>query len=170
MRFGFVSEGEWVARCVLADSSRWSAQRFYMHAFALPLFLPTDVVYLTYGERINRGYWERVDEELVAAVEQQLPKLNQIATLDGLVEHAADWSINIRDAELRLSVAAIWRNEEMVEEVRAVLKTRSEPEYDWVREVEERCANLLHTIDSQGFGRAVEVLASRRSGVLALLD
>jgi hypothetical protein len=169
MKFGFVSEGEWVARCIMADSSRWSKTSIYVHGFVMPLFVPREYIYMSYGARVGGKLWENVDEELFLAVERELPELNRLATLEGLVECAHLWRRSIRDAELRLCVATIWRNDEMVQEVGDVLEARGEPDRDWVREVESRCAALLKVIDSEGFEAAEAVLAARRPAVLALL-
>jgi hypothetical protein len=170
MTFGFVSEGEWVARCILADSSRWSAVRVYVHAFAMPLFLPRAAIEMYRGVRVGGSFWEKVDEELFAAIEREMPALNRLATLDGLVKFAGEkWRINISEAEFRLCVATIWRNKQMVEEVGSVLRARGEPEDDSIREVEERCAALLQIIEAEGFEAAEAVLAARRPSVLGLL-
>ena len=91
---------------------------------------------MNYRVRVGSRYWETVDEELVSAVEQELPALNQLATLEGLAQRATHWRVNIHETELRLCIAAIWRNDRMVEEAKTVLETR-EPGTGWVREAEQ---------------------------------
>jgi hypothetical protein len=171
IRFGFVSEGDWIARCIFADSSRWSAARIRIHLFPLPLFVPAPGLSMGRGFRLDEGkLWEIVDEELFGAIERALPELDRLATLESLVEQEDKWEINIYQAELRLCVGVIWRDHAMVDDVRRVLQAPAESEDEFIDGARERCASLVETIDSDGFDVAERLLAARRSDVLALLD
>lgn len=167
MRWGFVREEQWVAKAISADTSSFSAERFYVHAFVVPLFIPTEYVHFTYGFRVGKG-WDRVDGDLVRAVVDALPRLDAIATLPGLADVASDWEVNIRDAELQLAIGVI-QDDHATFAAMAELLPDWQVEVDWETEILERCRTFVALVDADGFEAGKQELASRRPDVLQLL-
>ena len=48
IRFGFARQREWTTECLRYDSSS-SSTDFYLNAFVLPRFIPSDFVDISYG-------------------------------------------------------------------------------------------------------------------------
>lgn len=168
MRFGFVQEEQWLAKCIYADSSGFKAERFFVHAFVMPLFIPTDHLNLTYGFRVG-SYWEQVDDGLTGAVKEALPRLDAIATLSGLADLANDWTVNVRDAEVQLCISVLQTDETTFAGMEKVL-TQWRPQQDWETEVLERSKAVMATVETGGFEKAKHELAGRRQQVLRVLQ
>lgn len=167
MRFGFVREAEWLAEGIYADSSAFRDDSFFVHAFVLPLFIPTEHVNLTYGFRIG-AQWEVVDNRLVQAVTDSLPRLHQLGTLTGLVGLAQNWQGNVRHAELRLCVAVLDGDEVAIDTMISLLRTWR-PQQQWEIDVLARSRALAELVENQGLEEASRELAARRTGVLEVL-
>lgn len=163
---GFIRRREWVVECIYADSSGYSARAFYLEAFALPLFVPTDHLYFNYGRRVGRR-WEAVTDDLVRAVEASLPMLEESATLDGLLQSAARPQVDLHHAEIHFCVALICDHLEdfhrLAEEIAAWSVERV-----WERPIIERCAALTEAVSAEGLDAGTQVLRERAPGVLAL--
>jgi hypothetical protein len=167
IKFGFSRVHEWIAECVAADTSAFSANAFYVQAFALPRFVPTDHLYFDYGFRIG-GRWERVSPELVGEVRRALPRLSELATLDGLLAATAQWKLNLYHAEVRLGIAVLREDVVVFDSTRATIATWT-PTLAWEPEVMSRCATLAGAVDRGGFPAGLAELKGRRSEVDRLL-
>jgi len=168
MRFGLVQEGAWLAKGIYADSSAFRGDRFFIHAFVLPLFVPTDHLQLTYGFRVG-SQWEAVDASLLRAVVEALPHLDSLATLPALSDMAHDWRVNIRHAELRLCIALIEGDEPTFNEMATVVR-KWRPQHEWEADVIDRSLSFVATFEDQGRDGAEQVLAARRQAVLEILQ
>lgn len=162
---GFVREGEWVAECFFADSSAFSKDFFYLEAFALPLFVPTDYLYFNYGFRV--GGYEAVTKDVVTGVRKASDRLAKMATLDGL-EKSASNDLEIRTWELKM-YSAILRNkldraQELSETINGWKIERA-----WEAEVVERAAKIAALLRGGGRPTALEGLARNRDAVRELL-
>lgn len=166
-RRGFVRRHEWVAECVHADSSSHSRTAFYVHAFALPLFVPTDHLYFSYGERVG-GRWEGMSDDLVRAVEAELPKLRELATLNGLVRRAQRPQLDIYHAELHLCVALIQGDTERFDSLSQQVAAW-EQHVAWEGPIIDRCSDLIEIARVEGDEAGVRLLHERVPGVLALI-
>ena len=166
MQFGFARAEEWTWQCFYADSSAFRGDAFYLQAFVLPRFVPTDHLHFDYGFRIG-DQWEAVTAEVVERVRAAVPELERLATLDGLEAKACD-AQNVRHAELRLCIAALRGDEAAFARERAAT-AGWDVALAWETEVVERCALVADAVDDGGFGRATAVLADRRAGVDRLI-
>ena len=89
-----------VARCILFDSSCYKTEGFYVHAFVLPLFVPTNHWTLSFGDRLKPGWWTvRAGHEAEDTVrlidllrEQAFPILNLGRDLATFVRNADAFS------------------------------------------------------------------------------
>ena len=164
---GFVRRHEWVAECIYVDSSSHSRTAFYVQAFALPLFVPTDHLYFDYGGRVG-DRWEDVDAELVDGVERVLPTLRELATLDGLRRKAQRPNQDLHHAEVHLCVALICGERErfdaLAEQIRGWIE-----QVPWQRPIIERCVGLAATVHDSGEEIGRDRLRACVPGVLSLL-
>ena len=167
IKFGFARVDEWVAECIAADTSAVSSAAFYVQAFALPRFIPTEHLYFDYGFRIG-GRWEHVSPELVDAVRGALPRLSELASLNGLMTAAARWKVNLYQAEIRLCIAVLLGDLSLFEEAQARFATWT-PTLEWEPEVIARCEGLMRDVEHGGFARGVAELERRRSDVDPLI-
>jgi hypothetical protein len=167
MRFGFARVDEWIAECLRAESSSFNSTAFYMQAFALPRFIPTEHLYFNYGFRIG-GRWDGISSELVTAIRGSLARLSNIASFDGLLGAATQPDVNARHAEVRLCVGLLTND-------MALFKNMSEQilswkvKLAWEPDVLGRCHDLIIAVDHEGPSRGVAILESRRTGIDALL-
>jgi hypothetical protein len=136
MRRGFFREHHWVAACIYADTSSFSRERFYLDAFALPLFIPTDHLYFNYGFRIGT-HWDELTDETIDAVAAALPRLESLTTWAGLVAAARSWTVNLRAAELRLCIGILAPEETALAPVREAIE-QWRVSRGWEHEVLER--------------------------------
>ena len=167
IKFGFARVGEWIAVCIVADSSAFSSAAFYMQAFALPRFVPAQHLYFDYGFRIG-GRWEEVSNELVDAVRASLPRLSELASLDGLLAAAEHADLNLFHAELGLCIGVLKRDTELFESARARIANWTST-LAWEADVLARCNDLVHVVGQAGFSEGVATLAHRRQDADRLL-
>jgi hypothetical protein len=167
IKFGYARVGEWVAECIVAESSAFSSAAFYVQAFALPRFVPTDHLYFDYGFRIGER-WEEVSAEVVEAVRDALPELSQFASFDGLLNAAVQPDVNLYHAEIRLCVSVLTRDAELFEEARELIANWT-PAPGWEIDVLARCVELVRDVEEEGFPRGVATLEQRRQDVDRLL-
>ena len=169
MKFGYVStiRNRWIAECIFADSSAFSAARFHLEAFVLPLFIPTTHLYFSYGFRIGT-YWEDVSTTLIRAVVDSVPRLHEMTDLRRLIEAAVNWKINAHHLELRIAGAVILDDHQLMSESRLVLSDWK-CTVAWEEEVVRRCNDLLGVIDEAGVQSAIFELERRRGKVLGIL-
>jgi hypothetical protein len=163
---GFIQRHEWVAACFYADSSSYSGSAFYLEAFALPLFVPSDHLYFNYGGRVG-AKWEDVTDDLLRAVEASLPRLNQLATLDGLLGCAVRPHVDLHHTEVHFCVALIRGDVESFHRLGDEIGTWNE-EQTWERPIIDRCATLAETVRVAGPEVGIGTLRQRAPGVLAL--
>jgi hypothetical protein len=165
---GFIRRHEWVAEGFYADSSSFSRSVFYLHAFAIPLFVPSDHLYFTYGARVG-SRWEGVTDELLAAVRASLPGLRELATLDGLRRRADRPAVDLHHAEVHLCVALIQEKAERFVTLAKAIDAWNE-QLAWERPTIDRCARLAEIVRAAGQEAGIQTLRERVPGVLALFD
>jgi hypothetical protein len=166
VRAGFVRRHPWIAECLLYESSDFSRERFYLQAFALPLFIPTNHLYFTYGFRVGNGYWEAVDANLLEEVRRALPKLERLATLEGLRTASADWHRNLDPyhAEVQLCLHALFDDRSEFQDIAERLdswKTST----DWASEVLQRCKDFAAIVLRGGSPAGIAELQRRRDSL-----
>lgn len=167
IKFGFARVGEWVAECIVADSSAFSSAAFYVQAFALPRFVPAEHLYFDYGFRIG-GRWEEVSAELVGAVRASLPRLSKLASLDGLLGAAENADINLYHAELRLCIGVLKEDRQLFESAHKRIVGWT-PTLAWEPDVLARCEALACSVVEGGLSQGVAVLEHRRHEIDRLL-
>lgn len=167
MRFGLVHEGEWVAKGIHVETSAFRADRVFIDAFTLPLFIPTKHLTLTYGFRIGHQ-WERVDAPMVRAVVDAMLRLDAFATSSAVVERAHNWQVNVRHAELRLCIAVLEGDRNIVCEVARTVRDWS-PQRAWEKAVIARTMTIADLARTSGPEAAVTALAARREAVRGVL-
>jgi hypothetical protein len=165
MKRGFVKESEWVAECFFADSSAFSKEVFYLEAFALPLFRPTEYLYFNYGFRV--GGYDGVTDEVVRAVRRAQNRLATIATLDGL-EKAWSNDLDVRSWEQRMYSAILRGDLDRAAQIGETI-ARWNPEREWEPEVIERASKIATLLRVGGRAAATDALAQHREDVRALL-
>ena len=67
MSRGYKRLHEWLAECFVAEPSAFSATNFYIQAFVLPRFVPTDQIYFDFGFRVGE-LWQEFTENPVASL------------------------------------------------------------------------------------------------------
>jgi hypothetical protein len=165
-KWGFVRQHEWIAECISMESHSFSRTRIYIWAFALPLFVPTNHVYFTYGDRVGH-FWEGVTPELVDAVAADLPTLRELATLDGVIQRSERPDINIHHAELHLCAALIQGKRDRFERLAQAIEAW-DADRDYEHEIIRRCADLAGIVEASGIDAAVAVLRERIPVVMSL--
>jgi hypothetical protein len=140
---------------------------FYVQSFALPLFVPTDHLYFTYGSRIGTG-WQQVNRELVDAVRRELPTLHELATLDGLVRRASRPEIDLHHAELHLCASLIAGDRFHFDRLARDIAGWKES-LAWQRPIIGRCAELVEEVRASGDAAGIALLRGRAPAVLSLL-
>lgn len=166
IEFGFVREREWVAECLTVNTSAFSKEAFYMEAFPLPLFIPTDTLYFNYGFRIGQR-WVSVGQELEAAVVSAIPRLETLATLRGLWD-AARSSDFVRDLEVRVCIALLTGDLDLMAEYAGRMFERPWSR-GWEVEVVDRVRTLQDRVMNYGPDSGGELLAEYRTRVRELL-
>jgi hypothetical protein len=166
VRAGFVRRHEWIAECLLYESSAFSRERFYLQAFALPLFIPTDHLYFSYGFRVGNGYWEAVDTKLLKEVRRALPKLEQLATLKGLSTATSDWRrrLDIYHAEVQLCLHALFDERSKLEGIAEQLDSW-QTTTDWESAVLQRCKDFSAIVQREGVPAGIAELERRRDSL-----
>lgn len=165
MTRGFVRETDWVAECFFANSSAFSKDVFYLEAFALPLFVPTEHLYVNYGFRVGR--YENVNAEVVKAVQKARGRLAKMSTLEGL-EKAASSNLDIRSRELKMYAAILRDSVDRAEEDFETISLWK-VERDWESEVIDRAARIAALLRASGRSGAMEALKEHREAVRGLL-
>lgn len=168
IRFGLVREHRWLAECVYADTSSFKRERFFLNAFVLPLFIPTDRLYFNYGFRIGT-HWDGISAEDVDAVIAALPRCEDLTSWPGLRAAAKNWRINLRHAELRLCIGILQSDDTLLSSTRQAIETW-QPSREWENDLLERNAALLSKLDRDGRDAAIRHLEARRTQVTALLQ
>lgn len=169
MTKGLVKRHPWVAECLLAESTD-SRKVFYLEAFALPLFVPTDCLYFSYGFRIGQRWDAEITSasELVGAVEAEMPRLHALATTEGLTEMTSRWREDPYQAEVRLCLSLLADDQtEMGTVARALRAWHST--IDWEEEIVRRCLDLIDVVTKHGMPAGLAVLEQRRSHLDLLL-
>ena len=166
IQFGFARVNEWTAECLYADTSSVSRRAFYLQAFVLPLFVPTQHIYFDYGFRIGDRH-ELVNSRLVSQVAALLPRLSQLATFDGLYAAAAN-PFDVRHVEVRLCCGILAGSSGWIEDNGARLE-RWAMGAPWEGEVLQRSRALFARAKADGINAAVADLRRRRDGVIKLL-
>lgn len=167
MKFGLVREHGWVAECIYAETSSFTRERFFLNAFVLPLFIPTDHLYFDFGFRIGT-HWDSVDGETVQAVVAALPRCEGLTSWSGLLAAAKNWEVNLYHAELRLCVGILQPDDKLLSSMRLAIE-RWQPSTEWEKGILARNSELLAVLDRDGRDAAVSHLEARRPQVLALL-
>ena len=138
-----------------------------MHAFVLPLFIPSQFLYFNYGFRIG-DRWLGVTDEMVRAVSAALPRLAGLASLEALYDASANPTVDAHHAEVRLGVDVLLCRDRGVAHWHQLLDAWR-VEREWELEVLERGRQLCATYERQGSAAALGLLAQRREGVRRLL-
>ena len=127
------------------DRSGWSKTAFYVETFWLPLYVPTEHIHFTFGNRIrdSRGVdgWDTVSpamlDELSAAIRRNaLPFFDTVKTLQGVVEvarAAVARSLNSHHHQaLAYTLAKIGEVEDAVQVIDALLVRLDDTTIPWV--------------------------------------
>jgi hypothetical protein len=98
---GFTIRGPLIFKCSPQEillglhfgRSSFDAKQFHLSAFFLPLFVPTDTIHFTFGNRIlnESRPWKSGDPSLIAALTnvicmEAMPLFNRVSTMHGAVE------------------------------------------------------------------------------------
>jgi hypothetical protein len=167
MRNGFVRMHEWIAECMLAESSAFSATSFYVEAFVLPRFVPSDHLYFDYGFRVG-DRWEALSEELLDKVRAARPQLEGMASLGVLWDRASRPDVNLHHTELRLCISILQESTaRFTEAADAIARWQSERE--WENGVLGRCRDVISKVNDTGFAEGIASLENRRPPVDQLL-
>ena len=166
-KIGLIKRHPWFPEIVLGYSvSRRDA--FYLEAFVMPLFIPSEDVYLDYGFRIGDLWSTTVTEEMLDAVRSAMPRLHSLATKDGLLGMTTDWPINIHRAEVRLGLSIL---DEDLMGIRTIAEAVADWDIadGWVEPVVARCQDLISIVEQSGVVAARARLEQHRRDVERLL-
>jgi hypothetical protein len=170
---GFFRRQDWLIDGLSFDSSGFSAELFYLEAFRVPRFVPTDHLYYSFGFRIGPGWkWKRgelLPDQSIKAVRKALPKLQKGTNLQNLWKIAERWSIDLHHAELRLGVAVLNEDQHWIDDLGRLFATFS-CDSDWEEIIAERSRELLATVDRGGYEAGRELLGIRRESVDELFE
>lgn len=168
---GFVLDDEWVSVCLFMDESRQEGG-FYLQAFLLPLFIPTERIYLDYGQRLHdwrkSQIWSEFDDELLSVVADAVGDLRRPDALSRLQRIATERPLSIYLIELRLCLALLIGDDVGYRRCLQLVKDWN-PERDFEIEVLERCRRVSDLVDLGGRRAALILFAERRASVKKIL-
>lgn len=168
MKFGYYKAEKLCAQCIKAQPSSFSAENFDIEMLALPLFIPASFIYLTYGWRFA-SILNDVDRETEDGVLAALPRLEYLASVQGLRETASRPESDPYHAEMQLSLAVLTSDRPWFD-IAARQTQGIGIDADWERVLADRCQALIDIVSSDGFSAGQDRLLSSRDSVLALLS
>lgn len=172
VRDGFALDAEWVSVCLLMDESR-QRDRFYLHAFLLPHFIPTENIYFTYGKRLldsrNAQFWSEFTDELLSLSVGAVENLCKPDPLAALSRIAAERPLDTYLLELRLCLALLVDDDRSYRKHLPLIENWH-IEADYEIEILERCRRVAELVEVGGRSAALLLFADRRATVRKLLD
>lgn len=143
---------------VLAEASAAKGRR-YIWRLAMPLFEPSDVVVLTYSERIGGGFSSFSVEDQTALAGAVSEAVRTLPSEEAEMDRLADLTPG---PNIRMSETAAYANTYLgnVERAAAILQAAkaTTDDREWVREIGDRLQRFERLLHEDGRARAVEYL------------
>jgi hypothetical protein len=164
---------------VVFDASGWSADGFYLKAFAQPLYVPADYEILSYGCELRtrdlRQFWtmDSASESAVMAevlgqiVEQGVPVLSQRQSPSDFLDNAHGYGPRCNPYTIEIvaySLLLIGDHNGARSELAKVNNKlnemiRDNPEIAWLRAILDRCIFIQGKLDDGGDSAVAQLLA-----------
>jgi cytochrome c-type biogenesis protein CcmH/NrfG len=133
-------------RGIYFESSVADKRSFYVTVFVLPLFVPTDHIYLNLGERIGIS-WNADDKDLLPELaevlrREALPFLNSVGTLEGLTEALIHNSPDARTQQAMAYGLAVKGDIEQALVALDLLILSLEVEFPWQQSIKDQAQAL----------------------------
>lgn len=161
-----------VLRGLCFDGSGFDPGVFFLHAFCMPLYVPTDHIYLSLGDRLRHAGNERwrlddskLTDKLVEVVQREgLPFLETVREPLELVRYCEQMagSSNPRVIEI-IAYSHLFANDlQQAAKVLNHLLSVLDPSIGWQTEIHDRAEGLMATLESDP-GNARQMLENWES-------